>query len=175
MLVAHQHRKSPIGFDRGAKLKTIRTMACTGGLDRPILVGALVCYSSPVMPVVRPGVPMKRPGQYSIRVLLFLMILVAHACSKRGIARTLHTGPIDSISTLTPFVITIRYSEVGSLDDHTKSYFGAFGQYWVYSHRITMTFGCFRSETMTTDADEYYRVLDGANPFPDCGGISDRP
>lgn len=30
-------------------------MACTGGLDRPILVGALVFYSSPVMPGVRPG------------------------------------------------------------------------------------------------------------------------
>lgn len=52
MLVAHQHHKSPIGFDRGATFKTIRTMACTGGLDRPILVGALVFYSSPMMPVV---------------------------------------------------------------------------------------------------------------------------
>ncbi len=86
--------------------------------------------------------------QYSIRTLLLLSVLVAHACSKPGIARTLHTGPIESIDTWTPFVISIQYSDAKSLDDHTETYIGAFGQYWLYSHQVSIIFGCFdfRSE-----------------------------
>lgn len=77
------------------------------------------------------------PQQYSLRVLLILMLLVAHACSKPIVARSLHAGPIESVSTLTPFAISITFSDE-NLNEHSKTYVGAFGQYWLYSHEVSI-------------------------------------
>ena len=116
---------------------------------------------------VLPGKTMTWPSQYSIKFILFLMVLVAHACSKPSAARTLHTGPIESMSTLTPFAITIQYSDENH-DENTKTYVGAFGQYWLYSHKISMVVGCFLMERDITNASKRNGFGKGSIQLSDC-------
>ena len=106
------------------------------------------------------------PRQYSIKILLLLMVIVAHACSKTGVARSLHTGPIESISTSTPFVITIQYPDDENLDDHTETYLGAFGQYWLYSHQVSVVCGCFRIQSDITRSNKY-GIAEGSSECSD--------
>ncbi len=107
------------------------------------------------------------PRQYSIKILLLLMVMVAHACSKTGVARSLHTGPIESISTSTPFVITIQYPDEKNLDDHTETYLGAFGQYWLYSHQVTVVCGFFRTDSELAGSNKN-GVAEGSSECSDC-------
>ena len=91
------------------------------------------------------------------------MAVVAHACSKPGVARMLHTGPIESIDTLTPFVISIQYPDDESLDDHTETYIGACGQYWLYSHRVSVVCGCFLIESEITSNKQNESAVDSSH------------
>ncbi len=116
----------------------------------------------------RLGKAMTRPRQYSIRILLLLMTLVAHAFSKPSIARTLHTGQIESMSTSTPFLIVIQYGDNKSLNAHSKTYVGAFGLYWLYSHRVTICCGCFRSEIEIKDEKNLDEFGNGSVLSGDC-------
>lgn len=77
------------------------------------------------------------PRRYSIKLLLFVMMLVAHAASKPSVAKRIHPGPVESISTSLPFVITVEYLDE-QLNTNTKTYLGALGQYWLYSHHIAL-------------------------------------
>jgi hypothetical protein len=57
---------------------------------------------------------------------------------------------MESISTSIPFVITVQYPDEENLDDHTETYLGAFGQYWLYSHQVSVVCGLFRTDSEIT-------------------------
>jgi hypothetical protein len=121
----------------------------------------------PADPNVRLGESMTWPRQYSIKLLLLLMVVVAHACSKMVVARSLHTGPIESISTSTPFVITIQYPDDENLNEHTETYLGAFGQYWLYSHRISVVLVQCHTDSATAGSIDN-KVAEVSSEYSDC-------
>jgi hypothetical protein len=80
---------------------------------------------------------MRWKPQFSIRMLLILTIWVAHACAKPYFAESLHNSELESVSTWTPFVIAIHYSDAERMERHHETYLGAFGFYRLYSHETS--------------------------------------
>ena len=74
---------------------------------------------------------------------MLLTVFVAHVCAKPLWANKLHGGPLEICDTTVPFVIHLDYVEKDPFRFHRETYFGAFGVYWLYSHRIQVVLVCY--------------------------------
>ena len=95
--------------------------------------------------------------QFGLRLLILLMILVAHACAKPHFAKRLHKADAELVATWFPFQISICYDEDGGMTTHEETHVGLLGVYWLYSR--TSSFACCLCDPTSVTDEEMRTAL----------------
>lgn len=97
--------------------------------------------------------------RYTIRLLLLVMVLTAHACAKPYFASRLNEGFTTGTVTWIPFVIQTTHISADGPTVHEDIYIGLLGQYWM-CNRASWTFSdCGIGNLTPSDQETVDRAL----------------